>query len=155
MKGEETDVIDCQVVKEKLGRFLDGELPHQELSVVRTHIEGCPGCQQELRAIQALSAALDALVAPPVPAGTADLIMARVRQQEAGSGRSWGMLEFWKPWPVAMRFAAAGTAVIACLVGLTLGSATSSPVSRARSEMAWVGLESGATITSAYQETAR
>jgi anti-sigma factor RsiW len=155
MKGEETDVIDCQVVKEKLGRLLDGELPRKELSVVRSHIEGCPGCQQELGTIQALSAALDALVAPPVPAGTADLIMVRVRQQGAGSGRSWGILEFWKPWPVAMRFAAAGTVVVACLVGVMLGSATSSPASRTRSEMAWVGLASGAPIATAYQETAR
>ena len=123
--------------------------------MVHAHIEGCSGCQQELMALQALSASLDAVSVPPVPPGAVDLIMARVRQQGAGSGRSWGMLEFWKPWPVAMRFAAAGTAIVACLVGVMLGSASSSPASRTRSEMAWVGLASGAPIATAYQETAR
>ena len=123
--------------------------------MVHAHIEGCSGCQQELSALQALSATLDALVAPPVPAGTADVIMACVRQQEAGPRRGWVVLEFWKPWPVAMRFAAAGTAVTACLIGLTLGSATATTAGQARSEMEWLGLASGAPIAAAYQETAR
>ena len=64
-------------------------------------------------------------------------------------------MRFWKPWPVAMRFAAAGTAVVACLVGLTLGSATWAATNRTRSEMAWVGLASGAPLTSAYLDAER
>lgn len=124
--------------------------------MVHAHIEECPGCQQELKALQALSASLDAVSVPPVPASAVDVIMARVRQQQgAGPGGSWGMIKFWKPWPVAMRFAAAGTVVVACLVGLTLGSATSAATNRTRSEMAWVGLASGAPLTSAYLEAER
>ena len=147
-------MIDCQVVKGKLGRFLDGELPLQESSTVHAHIEGCFGCQQELRALQALSASLDAVSVPPVPTSAVNVIMTGVRQQQgAGSRGSWGMIKFWKPWPVAMRFAAAGTVVVACLVGLTLGSATSTATNRTRSEMEWVGLASGAPLISAYLET--
>ena len=69
-------MTNCQVVKEKLGRFLDGELTREELSMVRAHIEGCPGCQQDLKAFQALSASLDAVPVPPVPASAVDVIMA-------------------------------------------------------------------------------
>ena len=123
--------------------------------MVRAHIEGCPGCQQELKAFQALSASLDAVPVPPGPASAVDVIMARVKQQRAGLGSSWGMIKFWKPWPVAMRFAAAGTVAVACLVGLTLGSATFAAANRTRSEMAWVGLASGAPLTSAYLDAER
>ena len=147
-------MTDCQVVKGKLGRFLDGELQLQESSTVRAHIEGCPGCQQELKTLQALSASLDAVSVPPVPASAVDIIMAQVRQEGGGIGRSWGM-GFWKPWPVAMRFAAAGTVAVACLVGLTLGSATWAATHQTRSEMAWVGLASGAPLTSAYLDAER
>lgn len=149
-------MIDCQMVRGKLGRFLDRELPLQESSTVHAHIEACPGCQQELSALQALSASLDTVSVPPVPASAVDVIMARVRhQQGAGPRDSWGMIKFWKPWPVAMRFAAAGTAIVACVAGLTLSSATSAATNRARSEMAWVGLASGAPLTSAYLEAER
>jgi hypothetical protein len=65
------------------------------------------------------------------------------------------MLGFWKSWPVPMRFAAAGTVAVACLVGLTLGSATWAGTNRTRSDMAWVGLASGAPLTSAYLEAER
>ena len=147
---------DCQVVRMRLGRFLDGELSPQEVARMEAHLRGCPGCHQELRALQALSASLDALVIPPVPAGTVDSIMARIRRNEASAPRSSGVLDFWKAWPLAMRLAAAGTAVAACLIGLTLGSASSGtrPV-QGQSEMAWVALESGATLTSAYMGTPR
>jgi anti-sigma factor RsiW len=155
MSVEDANMIDCQMVRERLGRFLDGELPRQESSMVRAHIERCPGCQQELRDLQVVSTNLNALSVPPVPDGAADLIMACVRHLQVGPARSWGIFEFWKPWPAAMRLATAGTVVTACLVGLTLGSATSAAGNRTPSEMAWVGLASGATITSAYLETAR
>jgi anti-sigma factor RsiW len=147
-------MIDCEVVEEKLGRFLDRELTLEESAVLRAHIEGCSRCQQALRDLQEMSALLDAVPVPPVPAGTVDGILARL-QQEVKPRKSWAALRFWKAWPVAVRFAAAGTALAACLIGLMLGSATSAPVNRARGDMAWVGLASGGTITSAYMGTPR
>jgi anti-sigma factor RsiW len=147
-------MIDCEVVQQKLGRFLDRELPLEESAVLHAHIEGCSRCQQELKALQDLSAFLDAVPLPPVPAGTVDGILAHVRQ-EVKPRKSWGALGFWKPWPIAMRFAAAGTAIAACLIGLMLGSATSFPANRARGDMAWVGLASGGSITSAYMGAPR
>jgi len=148
-------MVNCHSVRTRLGRFLDGELPLQELTVMQAHIQSCPSCQQKLRALQTLSASLDALAVPPVPPGNVDLIMARVRQQGAVHRKSWGVCEFWKPWPVAMRFAAVGTALIACLIGVTLGSAIRAAANQTDSEMAWLGLASGAPVTSAYLETAR
>jgi len=65
------------------------------------------------------------------------------------------VLEFWKPWPVAMRWSAAGVAAAACVIGLTLGSATSVRQTQTPREMAWVELASGSGIVSAYLDTAR
>jgi len=152
---EEADVTECRVAKERWGAFLDGEVPPEESAVLKAHIEVCASCQQELTALQTLSTSLDAVSAPPVPAGVVEAIMGRVRQQEAGPRRRWRALDFWKTWPVAMRLAAAGIALTACFIGLMLGSASSATVHRTRSEMVWVGLASGAPITSAYMETSR
>ena len=148
-------MIDCRLVKTRLGRFVDGELPPQESAAIEAHIQGCPGCQLELRALQALSASLDALAVPPVPAGTVAVIMANVRRQAAAPHRSWGIPPFWRPWPVPMRFAVAGTVALACWIGLALGSAAPADSSQTPSEMAWVDLSAGAPITSAYLEATR
>jgi anti-sigma factor RsiW len=148
-------MFECREVVTKLGRFLDGELPPQESSFVEAHIQDCPGCRRELGALQALSASLGAVTAPPVPANLLDDVMLRVRGQHHEFPNAWGLLEFWKPWPVAMRLSAAGVAAAACVIGLTLGTATSAPPNQTRSEMVWVKLASSSGIVSAYLETAR
>ncbi len=148
-------MLDCRDVVTDLGRFLDGELPPQDSSLVEAHIRDCPGCRRELLALQSLSASLETLTAPPVPAGISDEIMLRIRGQHHESRKNWGILEFWKPWPVAMRLSAAGVAAAAFAIGLMLGSATSRPPSQTQSDMAWVGLSAGSMIASAHLEAVR
>ena len=141
---------DCRVVVTRLGRFLDGELSPQETTDMEAHLRGCPGCRQELRAFQMLSASLDALTVPPVPAGMTENIIIRIRHG-IGVQNDSGFLGFWRTWPIAMRFAAVGTVAAACLIGFTLGTAAlgtrRTPTS---GEMGWVAVESGATLVSAY-----
>jgi anti-sigma factor RsiW len=149
------NMLDCREVVARLGPFLDAELPSQDARLIEAHVEECPGCRGELQALQALSASLEAVVAPPVPVGISDEIMRRVRGQQRELHGNWGIFEFWKPWPVAMRLSAAGVTAAACVIGLMLASAISEQPSQTRSEMAWVELASGSGIVSAYLDTAR
>ena len=146
---------DCRDIRAKLGRFADGELPLADQEPVRKHIQECSGCRNELNAIQELAATLNRTVVPPVPEGLTTAVMSRVREQPVATRWAWGVFQFWTDWSAGMRAAACATATIAVLIGLALGSSASAASSRARSDMAWVGLSSGAPITSAYLETAR
>ena len=145
---------ECREIRAKLGRFADGELAPASQASVRNHIQECSGCRNELHALQTLSTTLDRLISPPVPEGLAAAVMSGVRERPAAARRAWSVFEFWAGWSAGMRAAACATATIAGLIGLVLGSSTSAASSRP-SEMAWVGLSSGAPITSAYLETAR
>jgi anti-sigma factor RsiW len=138
-----------------MGRFLDGELLPEDARLVEGHVRDCSGCRAELQALRALSASLEAVAAPPVPAGLADEIMRRVRGQQARSLRNPGILEFWKPWPVAMRWSAAGVAAAACVIGVILGSTMSRPASRTGVDTAWVEFSTGSAIASAHLEATR
>lgn len=148
-------MIDCRGVKTKLGRFVDGELLPVEQVSVQAHIRECPYCRDELNALQALSTFLDRLSVPPVPERLAGGIMSLVREQKAEPWWATGLCGFWRDWPAAMRVAASATAAAACLIGLVLSSATSPSPSRTGSDVAWVGLASGAPLASAYLETSR
>jgi anti-sigma factor RsiW len=122
---------------------------------MRNHIQECSGCRNELNALQALSTTLDRLVVPPVPEDLTTAVMSRVREQRVAPRWGWGVFEFWAGWSAGMRAAACATATIACVIGLVLGSTASAASSQTRSEMAWLGLSSGAPMASAYLETAR
>ena len=39
--------MDCHEIKEKLGAYLDGELPPDQAKMVSEHLESCPTCQAE------------------------------------------------------------------------------------------------------------
>ena len=148
-------MVDCREVVAKLGRFVDAELPPQDARLIEAHVQECAGCRLELRALQALSASLEVVTAPPVPAGISDEIMRLVRGQQNRFRWNRGVFEFWRPWPVAMRWSAAGVAAAACVIGLMLGSAISVRPTQTPREMAWVELASGSGIVSAYLDTAR
>jgi anti-sigma factor RsiW len=148
-------MLDCREVVAKLGRFLDAELPPQDSHLIEAHVHDCPGCQRELQALQSLSGFLEAVAVPAVPADILNEVMLRVRGPQNGSRRDWGILEFWRPWPPAMRLSAAGVAATACVVGLMLASAASGQPTQTQSDLAWVELASGSGIVSAYLETAR
>ena len=59
----------CAELEALLPAYTEGSLPAAEADRVAAHLPGCPGCQQQLRELRALSADLDAAL-PEVP-GTA------------------------------------------------------------------------------------
>jgi len=147
-------MLECREIVANLGRYLDGELPPQDARVVEAHIHECSGCLGELRALQSLSASLDAFFPPPVPDGMVGDVMLHVTGEANPASRAWAVLQFWKPWPVPMRLTAAGVAAVACVIGLLLSSTAFEPRTGGQGEMAWVELSAGSGIARAYLDTA-
>ena len=77
-----TEFSACSDLEALLPAYAEGSLPPAEAGHVATHLPGCPSCQQQLRALRALSADFDAAL-PEVP-GTAlrANFMAMLEQQK-------------------------------------------------------------------------
>ena len=77
-----TEFSACSDLEALLPAYAEGSLPPAEAGRVATHLPGCPACQQQLRALRALSADFDAAL-PEVP-GTAlrANFMAMLEQQK-------------------------------------------------------------------------
>lgn len=58
---------DCQLVRESLGVWLDGELSESEAEVIRLHLEGCVACAEERRQLERLHSSLRSLWLSNVP----------------------------------------------------------------------------------------
>ena len=140
----------CRQIKNRLGRYYDGELPLTECLLVKRHLQDCRLCSRELEEIRKLSMSFQrALVIPPVPEALAHRIMAQAREQAGGTLPAWGLFRFWRDWSLSMRFAAVAVSATACYIGLAIGSA--SLLSRsAGDEMQWIGLTSRGPIVTAY-----
>ena len=104
----------CDVQREKLAAYFDGELPGAEQAILARHIAGCTSCSQALRQLQALRACLKK-EAPALPEGLA----ARVELALVDAGDVQ-----WAPAGIASRWhmpqlagLAASYAAVALLAG--------------------------------------
>ena len=57
-------LLTCSAVRQRLPAFHDRELPISELIAVESHVQGCPPCARELRALQDVGRALRDAAAP-------------------------------------------------------------------------------------------
>jgi anti-sigma factor RsiW len=103
--------MDCSHVRPLLDEYFEGALPARPAAEVRSHLATCPHCAAELRQIEMISAALEAV---PRVAPAADLL------------RSISLRTAEMPAPAARRTAAGWRwlAVIAALFMAGLGLAT-------------------------------
>lgn len=93
----------CPEVQDSLSRWLDGEMPEADRVALSAHLEQCPACMAELRALKRLDAALADLEVP-LPSGLAKKVVSRLSRPAP-------------PWYQSL-------ALAACLVlGLFLGGA--------------------------------
>lgn len=60
--------MQCEQIEQRLGAFLDRELPPQETERVRAHLLTCGRCQQALRELQSVDAFLSEWEDEPLPA---------------------------------------------------------------------------------------
>jgi len=78
--------VKCEEVRLSLGGFVLGGLESAEAAEVRHHLTLCPGCQNELKAFERITQALEA--APPPgdpPSHLKDEILSRMRAEKLSS----------------------------------------------------------------------
>jgi anti-sigma factor RsiW len=72
------DMEGCEF-QQVLARYHDGELPPEERHRCEDHLSTCEECAAELERLRALSGLLNALEAPPMPAGMLVRVQERIR----------------------------------------------------------------------------
>jgi len=56
--------MECPLVRERLGAYVDGELSRADAEALAIHVRACPGCAQELQRVDALVERLDRAAGP-------------------------------------------------------------------------------------------
>ena len=76
--------MDCQATREQLIEYLYRELPAEEWVRIEEHLRGCRECQQELVALQRVTATLDQWQVPEPTRGLVERTLARLRAEVIG-----------------------------------------------------------------------
>ncbi|OHE79837.1 MAG: hypothetical protein A2107_04265 [Verrucomicrobia bacterium GWF2_62_7] len=108
----------CKDIQTQLADFAVGALAERERAEVESHLQECPTCQRELRALRQAGAVLDALEPEEAPADLWQSIRREIEtpKQEPAHAPWWEVL-FPARWP---RLAYAGLAATAILVAALL-----------------------------------
>jgi anti-sigma factor RsiW len=122
---------DCDVIREELDAFVDGELRGADLRRVADHLDGCKRCSEEIEDRQKLGGLIRDSVSDsyhqPIPTGLAAGVVARTRAEtyfswRAGLGRA---VDDWH-WIIVGGGAVTSTfvAMLFCAALLLFGTAT-------------------------------
>lgn len=106
------------MMRNKLGAYLDGELDRSGQMEMQAHLENCPACRDELEALRRLS---HLLRAAPQPEHTSPHhFKAQLMQQlpNRAEGRQPNPKNAWLPW-LAPAFVLAGWIFIQVTIGLS------------------------------------
>jgi len=142
-----------------MGEYLQGDLSLAHRALFDAHLDGCPECAADLRALRETVQLLRELPTPDVPPHLADRVVARIADGE-GRARWWdGLVGFWD-WIDPARYlpplaAAALTSAVVIVgvrdLGWQIPGATSRPV---LSESARQAAEADASPDTRLQPTA-
>ena len=85
---------DCSIFTERASLFVNGALPDADAQEFETHLEGCEGCQENLRQIRAVHGLMEYIEAEaPAATGEAVAVTApRVSLAERLSGAPWWLV---------------------------------------------------------------
>jgi anti-sigma factor RsiW len=108
----------CRDAKQKLNAWVDGELPEKAAARLSRHLEVCPSCAREAKALQHLAAALARLPAVPPPAHLSQTTLRRYRREMEKPG----LVEWWRGLGLLMRGAVCSAATGGLVLGVGLGS---------------------------------
>jgi len=75
--------------KDRINRYLDGEMSPSEQTSFEEHLTGCRACQRELARTRALFAALHGLQEVPVPASFTEEVLAGLPRRSASPLGGW------------------------------------------------------------------
>ncbi|MDR7485420.1 MAG: anti-sigma factor [Armatimonadota bacterium] len=99
-------------ISRQLSAYLDGELSPEEMADVRSHLDRCADCREDLEAIRATKRLLGRLEPPPLPADFAEGLRARLAR-DALRRLAWAPARWqWWPRPAAVLLAAALAVVL-------------------------------------------
>lgn len=136
----------CNRVRDKLYRFLDGDLPDEESKEVEEHLKICPGCLNELERGQELDARIKDLPQLQCP----DRVVRGIEETTLSSEQESRLLERLRGWFEATRWkpAAAIAVVTAVIVAAVLyptgqtddpsrGTYSADEIEKARKQATW------------------
>lgn len=148
---------DCDLIREEIDAFVDGELRGVELRHVTEHLDACRACADEAEIRRHLGRVIRDTVAGeyrhPIPAGLAAGVVARVRAESYFSWRS-GLgraVEDWH-WVIVGGGAVTSTflAMLVCSVMLVFSTATPNAAS-----LSSLGFSLSASPGSLYAEVSQ
>lgn len=118
----------CRYVKQKLDRYIQGDLPEPISKNIARHVRNCQDCADALSRLKTLAGFFEDTSLPPVPEGFSERLMHRVHRQqylqqtsEPTAMRLW---EWFGRTGLKQSAAAAGI-IIGLSIGLLMGLQTS------------------------------
>ncbi|HTF36413.1 MAG TPA: anti-sigma factor [Myxococcota bacterium] len=106
-------------VRDRLGPYLEGDLPLQQRALVDAHLDTCPSCAEELKELRGTIGLLRSLPEIEPPTGLARSVIARIEEGEGQPTLSVRLLDtldmLLRSRRLALSAAAAGVAALALL----------------------------------------
>ncbi len=118
----------CKYVKQKLDRYIQGDLSKRDSNEIKRHLSKCRDCSDALYRLRKLEGVFKDTPIPPVPEGFTDCLMQRARRrQDSQKLPEPTVIRLWEWFGKAdLRKAAVAAAVIIGLsIGLLMGLQTS------------------------------
>ena len=118
----------CKYVKQKLDRYVQGDLPDSDRKKIAQHINGCKNCADSLFRVRKFEGLFKNTPLPPIPEGFTERLiqLARQRQnlQQKSRPKVIQLLEWFDQTGFKKSVAAAGV-VVGLSLGLLMGLQTS------------------------------
>jgi predicted anti-sigma-YlaC factor YlaD len=116
-------IMSCEVTREGLQEYLDGQLPPGRAAAVGAHIQACASCRQELGLLRQVDAALAMLPLVTEPPDFTARVMARVRPADRRAAEQPPFRLRWEDALVSFAFAwAAATVLMLALLALNVST---------------------------------
>lgn len=111
--------MDCQVVRERIGDFVDGSLDRPVRDQIMDHLSGCAECSAQVRTYQVLVNRLESLPLETAPAGARAAVMAALKREPGVRGTSFvsRLMGVLAPRPLAAMAAVAALVLVALFAG--------------------------------------
>lgn len=117
----------CKYVKQKLDRYIQGDLPGPISKKIEQHLHKCSGCADALIRTGKLDELFEDVSSAPVPEDFRERVMQRVRQrQQISQTKGPAVIKLWNrvEGTVLKKSAAAAILVIGLSAGLYMGLQT-------------------------------
>lgn len=143
--------MDCSHVRPLLDEYFEGTLPSRPAAEVHSHLSACPHCAAELRQVQMIAAALEAV---PRVAPAADLLKAiSLRAAELPAPAARRTAAGWRWLAVIAALSVASLGLVSYILPLLISEGLASQTSLARSAekaavviQSWLGAGPGIVV---------